>query len=187
LSHKTRRALSRANQTLGRKQLADDMCRLCGFVATEIIGHREQDFKLPDGSLVELGINKRMEPPLGIRFPKSAAKRTPCLPCGGSGKLICDECGGKGVKLVLANTPCQKCSGSGKTVCEKCAGFGVNWTREDFAPTCMLCSQFIMAWLAEREQLAMHRQGTLAGTQKIVLPSSQQARRVTGGIILPGR
>lgn len=180
---KQRRALRAAigakPQTLGRRQLAEDVCQVCAFISANIIGAREQDFRLQDGTLVELGINKRLEPPLGVRFPKSAAKRHPCLACGGKGTFQCPDCKGSGQALIIAlrqqGMACQSCKGSGKIACEKCQSLGYTWTRDDFAPACLLCSQFIMAWLGEREKLAMFKQGKAEGS-KIVLPSAQQAQ-----------
>ena len=187
MSNKTRRALKRATGTLGRKQLAEDVCQICAFIASSIIAHREQDFRLPDGTLVELGVNKRLEPPLGVRFPKSAAKREKCLACAGIGSSQCETCGGTGrapIQTSVIETPCESCKGKGKISCEKCAGSGINWIRDDFAPTCFTCSQFVMVWLGEREKLAIIKQGS--AVQKIILPT-QQSRSLTKGIILPGR
>lgn len=181
MNRASRRGASRVAGATSMK-VADRACQVCAYIASHIVGARARDYKdQATGELIELHINERLQPPYGVRFPSAKEKRTPCLECAGVGKFGCKDCHGSGQSLDPA-LPCPTCGGQGKTACAKCHGQGVNWVREDFAPTCNLCSQFLMAWLQEREQSFRAKRSPAAS--RILIPTQQQARR-TGGIVLP--
>nr|MDO8080212.1 hypothetical protein [Candidatus Freyarchaeota archaeon] len=50
------------------------------------------------------------------------AGKSKCPRCKGTGKILCQTCGGHGVTDPYSRTICKSCWGTGKVICPVCKG-----------------------------------------------------------------
>ncbi len=104
-------------------------------------------------------------------LPCPACQKARCHCCAGSGKRICELCGGNGIQSVASNQSrrCLGCKGRKRVRCYFCAGSGQMSTgrqggsTDDSAPPCSACLGNRRRTTIEAQPLAKFAHGALEG------------------------
>ena len=130
-------------------------CQLCAFIKVQIVGAREQLYRDQQGRLIELGVNHRLEPPYGLRWPFDLQRRPPCPKCKGGGQV-------EVINLQLKTRT--------RSMCQDCLGLGKTLRGDEFAPLCQGCAQWVMSWLEARAKA--HAEKFLTAGGRLVVASA---------------
>ncbi len=153
----------------GQEDLKDDACVLCAFVKVQVVGSRERLYVDRQGRQIELGINHRLEPPYGLRWPYDLSKRPPCPHCKGKGQL-------EMINLIKQTKDVR--------MCVDCYGLGKQLRGDEFSPLCESCAQFVYGWLDARGQ-AHFKKHMSAGGRLVTATPGQLAAMLASGPQVP--
>jgi hypothetical protein len=149
----------------GQESFGEDACVMCAFINVQVVGGRQSLYKDKQGRQIELGINNRLEPPYGLRWPYDLESRAACTYCTGGVREDTTVVNGQIVKS--------------RNMCTVCYGLGRQLNGDEFAQLCEFCAKVVLAWIEQRTQAHYHRHMT-AGGRLVTATPGQLAAMISG-------